>query len=95
MEEEKKRVKNQDKLKEINHLLEKEGVDITKHRPKPRYLKDESYEITDETLCILSSAYNILIIHNGKVEKVNDLSPEEIVGKIKEYARKEREEKAK
>ncbi|MEF8874089.1 MAG: hypothetical protein V5A88_05400 [Candidatus Thermoplasmatota archaeon] len=84
MVEREKRIENQEKLKEINHLLK--GEDVIKNKPQPRDLADDSYEITNETLCILSSEYNILIIHDGVAEMVNDLSPEEIVEKIKEYA---------
>ncbi len=86
MVEKDKKIENQEKLRKINSLLEEEGEDIIKNEPRARDLGNESYEISDETLCILSSEYNLLIIHDGMAEMVNDLSPEEIVEKLRKYA---------
>ncbi|MBS3816849.1 MAG: hypothetical protein KGY76_04730 [Candidatus Thermoplasmatota archaeon] len=90
MVDKQKRKRNQDKLKEVNALLEEEDGEIITNKPRAQDLGNEDYEITDETLCMLSSEYNLLIIHDGKAEKVNDLSPEEILEKIEEYAESNR-----
>jgi len=85
MADDPKRTKTLDKFEEVNALLDEEEKKKIKKEPKVKDLGDEDTEICEGTLCLLSSEYNILIIHEGKVEKVNDLSPEEIVEKIEEY----------
>ena len=84
-------LKSLDKLKNIDHLLDVEGIDVIKTKPHVRYLGDNSYEINDETLCMLAGEYNIWIIHDGEIEDVNELSPKEIVGKLKKYAEGKKE----
>jgi len=88
-------IKNQHKLKDINHLLELEGVNLGKTKPRAQYLGNKTYRVTNETLCVLVSDDNILIIHDGFVERVNELSPEEIVQKLKKYVNEKKEKKAK
>jgi len=89
---EKDTLKSLKKLKDVDHLLDVEGMDVVKTKPRVRYLGDGSYKITDETLCLLVGEYNFWIIHDGLIEDVNELSPEEIVARLKRYAddRKER-----
>lgn len=91
MSESRYRLKGIDKLQEIDHLLGEKGVDIVRTKPRAQYLGDDSYKVTDETLCMLVGENNILIIHDGLVEVVDDLSPEEIVSKIQRYANEKKE----
>ncbi|MFP4609080.1 MAG: hypothetical protein ACLFNY_05820 [Candidatus Aenigmatarchaeota archaeon] len=95
MIKEKDSLKSLDKIKEIDHLLDVEGMDVVKTKPYARYLGDDSYKITDETLCVLAGEYDLFFIHDGVIEEINDLSAEEIVAKIKEYADDKKRMKAK
>ncbi len=91
MLKEKDTLKSLNKLKDVDHLLDEEGMKVVKTKPRVRYLGDGSYKITDETLCLLVGEYNFWIIHDGEIEDVNELSPEEIVEKLKKYSEDKKE----
>ncbi|MEF8874804.1 MAG: hypothetical protein V5A88_09095 [Candidatus Thermoplasmatota archaeon] len=95
MIKEKHGLKSLDKLKEIDHLLDFEEMDVIKSKPHARYLGDDSYKITDGTLCVLAGEYNLWVIHDGVIEEVNDLSSGEIVAKIRKYVHEKKERRTK